>query len=135
MPRLTPLFADWAALNASVDGPADPQALAEALLRACASLTDGMLRSLPATPDDAAASILRAPFADRVDGAYLPMEWLESYCGALRLPLADVDDGWDVSDGEDVYLCPRVMLADDPDSPDDTRAFVRIDQIQLWPEP
>ena len=49
--------------------------------------------------------------------------------------VAEIDGGWDVSDGEDVYFCPRVMLADDPDSPADTRPFVRLDQIRRWPQP
>ena len=75
------------------------------------------------------------PFADRVDGAYLPSEWLEPYCAELGLPLAEIEGGWDISDGEDVYFCPRVMLADDPDSPDDTRAFARVDAVRRWPEP
>jgi hypothetical protein len=131
MPRLTSLLAVWAAMNES---PAEPQALADALLRACEPFTDEMLRTLPATPDDAAASLATSPFADRVDGSYLPFEWLESFCSALRLPVADLEEAWDVSDGEDVYLCPSVQLADDPDSPSDTRAFVRIDQIKRWPE-
>ena len=53
----------------------------------------------------------------------------------MRLPIAELENGWDVSDGEDVYFCPRVLLADDPDSPDDTRAYVRVDQVTRWPEP
>ena len=60
------------------------------------------------------------------------IEWLESFCAAMRLPIAELDSGWDISDGETVYFCPRVMLADDPDSPQDTRAFVRVDQIRRW---
>ena len=134
MPRLTPLLADWASLNPS-DGLADPRALADALLRACESLSDEMLRSLPGTPEDAAAAIADTPFADRVDGAYLPFDWMESFCSAKRLPLAEIDAGWDISDGEDVYLCPRALLADDPDTPGDVRAFVRVDQVQRWERP
>ncbi|SRR6266567_7599785 len=134
MAQLTSLFADWAALDAG-DVPSSGEALAEALLRACEDLTDEMLRSLPATPDDAAAALSNSPFADRVEGAYLPIEWLESFCSALRLPIAEIEAGWDISDDEDVYLCPRVMLADDRDAPDDTRAFVRVDRIRPWPRP
>jgi hypothetical protein len=134
VPRLTSLLADWAELNAA-EGGSDPQALADALLRACASLTDDLLSSLPATPEDAAAALASRPFADRVDGSYLPSAWLESYCAAIRLPMAEIEGGWDISDGEDVYFCPRVMLADDPDSPDDTRPFVRVDQVARWPAP
>jgi hypothetical protein len=133
MARLTPLFADWAALASSP--PVSGKDLAGALMRACANLGDEALRSLPATPDDAAAALADSPFADRVEGAYVPFAWLESYCAALGLPLAELDDGWDISDGDDVYFCPRVMLADDPDSPGDTRAFARVDQIRTWPRP
>ncbi|MBV9323748.1 MAG: hypothetical protein JO352_08190 [Chloroflexi bacterium] len=127
--RKTSLLADWAA------APAEPRGLAEVLLRACEPLSDEMLGNLAATPDDAAAALRRAAFADRVDGSYVPYDWLESFCTALRLPIAEIDGGWDISDGEDVYFCPRVLLADDPDSPDDTRPFVRIDQITRWTEP
>jgi hypothetical protein len=134
MPRLTSLLADWADLDAGGDA-VSAQALADALLRASGTLDDEMLRALPATPDDAAAALAARPFADRVDGDYLPFAWLESFCSAMRLPLADIDGGWDISDGEDVYFCPRVLLADDPDAPDDTRAFVRVDQIKRWPTP
>jgi hypothetical protein len=134
MTRLTSLFADWAALNAG-DAQPSGQALAEALLRASEVLTDEMLRSFPATPEDAAAALAESPFADRVDGSYLPIEWLESFCSALRLPIAEIEAGWDISDDEDIYLCPRVMLADDPDAPDDTRPFVRVDRIRRWPSP
>ena len=133
MHRLTSLFADWTALNAHRS--ADTQALADALLRACEPLTDEMLRGLPGTPEDAAAALANSPFEGRAEGSYVPIEWMESYCSALRLPMADIETGWDISDGEDVYLCPRALLADDPDSPDDTRAFVRVDQIRRWPEP
>jgi hypothetical protein len=131
MPRLTSLLAEWTALNEA----GDDQAYADTLLRACGSLTDEMLRALPATPEDAAAALASLPFADRAEGTYLAFEWLESFCGAVRLPLAEIDDGWDISDGESVYFCPRVLLADDPDAPDDTRAYVRVDQIRRWPEP
>jgi hypothetical protein len=113
----------------------DRGALAAALLRASNSLTDEMLRALPATPDDAAVSLTSDRFADRAPGAYLPIEWLESFCSAMRLPLAELEGGWDISDGEDVYFCPRADLADDPDSPTDTRAFARVDQIRRWPPP
>jgi hypothetical protein len=134
MPRVTSLFAEWARLDA-VDRSVDSQALADALLRACADLSDEVLRGLPATPDDAAVTLAEQPFADRVEGAYLPAEWLGSYCTLLGLPLAEIEGGWDISDGEDVYFCPRVMLADDPDAPDDTRAFARVDAVRRWPEP
>ena len=123
-----------AGTDAETEAGADPQALADALLRACEPFTDEMLRTLPATPDDAAASLATSPFAGRADGSYLPFEWVESFCSALRLPVADLEDGWDVSDGEDVYFCPSAELADDPDSPNDTRAFVRVDQIMRWPD-
>ena len=131
MPRLTGLLRDWAKLNAgeqSADGPT----LANALLRACEPLSDEALRSLPGTPEDAAAALADSPFAGRAEGVYLPFEWLESFTAALRLPVAELENGWDVSDGEDVYFCPSAYLADDPDSPDDTRAFVRVDQVRLW---
>ena len=131
MPRLTSLFADWADLNAD-DGPVSAEAPADALLQACDGLPDEVLRALPGTPDDAAATLANSPFADRVEGVYLPIEWLESFCAAMRLPIAELDSGWDISDGETVYFCPRAMLADDPDSPQDTRAFVRVDEIRRW---
>jgi hypothetical protein len=134
MARLTPLLADWADLNAR-GGAVDGVALADALLRASGALTDEMLRGLPATPEDAAAALANSPFADRVEGAYLPIEWLESFCSALRLPLADIENGWDISDGEDVYFGPRALLADDPDSPDDTRPFLRVDGVRRWTQP
>src|SRR5579859_8055579 len=38
-------------------------AYSEALLRACASLSDEVLRALPATPEDAAAELAESPFA------------------------------------------------------------------------
>jgi hypothetical protein len=127
--RKTTLLADWVA------APPNPRALADVVLRACEPLTDEMLGNLAATPEDAAAALARAAFADRVDGSYVPYDWLESFCTAARLPIAEIDGGWDISDGEDVYFCPRVALADDPDSPQDTRAFVRVDQITRWVEP
>ena len=133
MARLTSVFADWAALSASP--PVSPQRLADALLRACANLSDETLRALPATPDDAAAALADSPFAGRVDGAYLPFDWLESYCAALGLPIAELDNGWDISDSDDVYFCPRVLLADDTDSPRDTRPFLRVDQVRVWARP
>lgn len=129
MARLTSLLADWAALES-----ADGSAYADALLRACADLSDETLRALPGTPDDAAQALRDAPFSDRVEGIYLPFAWFESFAAAMRLPLAEIENGWDVSDGERVYFCPRAVLADDPDSPDDTRPFVRVDQIRAWPE-
>ena len=127
MARLTALLSDWADLNTG-----DSDSLAQALMRACDGLTDEVLRALPATPEDAAAALANGSFAGRADGSYLPIEWLESFCSALRLPIAELDNGWDISDGEDVYFCPRADLADDPDSPDDTRVYVRIDQITRW---
>jgi hypothetical protein len=131
MAQLTTLFAAWAALDRSPLVSA--RELADALLRACATLSDEALRAMPATPDDAAEELANMPFADRVEGAYLAVDWIESYCAVLDLPIAELDTGWDISDGEDVYFCPKVMLADDPDSPQDTRPFVRIDQIKAWP--
>jgi hypothetical protein len=131
MAHLTSLLADWADLDATE--PVSAQALADALLRACEGLPDEILRALPGTPDDAAAALADGPFADRTDGVYLPIEWLESFCSAMRLPIAEIDSGWDISDGENVYFCPRAMLADDPDNPQDTRAFARIDKIERWP--
>jgi hypothetical protein len=133
MPQRTSLLADWSSL---LQGPApvDGEVLAAALVRACAPLSDDALRSLPATPEDAASALADSPFAGRAEGCYLPFEWFESLCSALRLPIADLEDGWDVSDGTDIYFCPRVLLADDVDAPDDTRAFVRVDQIRRWAE-
>jgi len=93
------------------------------------------LRSLPATPDEAAATIADTPFADRVDGVYLPWLWFEPYCAGVRLPIADLEGGWDISDTEDTYWCPRVLLADDPDSPDDCRPFIRVDAVRRWTSP
>ena len=134
MPRLTSLLVDWLGLN-SGDCDSPVQAYADALLRASQELSDDVLRRLPATPDDAAAALADAPFADRVEGIFLPWDWFEPYCAAVRLPMAELDDGWDISDGDDVYWCPRVDLADDPDSPQDTRPFVRVDQIRSTAPP
>ena len=131
MPKRTSLFEEWVQ-NPEEPSSLDGRALADALVRACAPLSDDALRSLPATPDDAAAALADNPFADRAEGCYLPFAWFESFCSAVRLPIAELDDGWDVSDGTDIYFCPKVMLADDPDAPDDTRAFVRVDQIRRW---
>ena len=133
MVRLTSLLADWTAANEA--GVVGPRGLADVLLRACEPLSDEALRALPGTPDDAAAALVDSGFAGEVDGSYLPFEWLESFCSAVRLPIAELPDGWDISDGQDVFFCPRVMLADDPDAPDDTRAFVRVDEVRRWPEP
>ncbi len=134
MPRLTSLLADWAALDTG-NGPVSGQALADALLRACEGLSDEVLRSLPATPDDAAVALASSPFADRVEGVYMPWDWFEPYCAAVRLPMAEIERGWEISDGEHVYSCPRAMLADDADRPEDTRVFMRVDQIRRWPQP
>jgi hypothetical protein len=132
MARLTSLLADWADLyDNAPTAPPDRQALADALLRACQPLDDGVLSGLPASPDDAAAGLLNAPFDG---GVYLPYGWLESFCSGVRLPLAEIDQGWSVSDGEEVYLCFRADLADDPDAPDETRPFVRVDRISRWSE-
>ena len=84
------------------------------------------------TPPAGAARLGDSPFADRADGAYLPWQWFEPYCVGMDLPIAELADDWDVSDGEDVYWCPRVLLADDVDSPDDRRAFVRVDGVRRW---
>ena len=132
--RLTTLLTDWGTINAT-GGLGGAQPLADALLRACQDLSDQVLRSLPATPDEAAATIVDSPFADRLDGVYLPWAWFEPHCAGVRLPIAELGDGWDISDGEDVYWCPRVMLADDPDIPADTRPFVRVDQVRRWSPP
>src|SRR5689334_9873974 len=125
MTRLTSLLADWADLN-EAEGTRTAARLADALSQACVALPDRILRALPATPDEAAAAIAATPFADRVEGVYLPWLWFEPYCTELELPIAELDGGWDVSDGEDVYWCQSVLLADDPDSPDDRRAFLRV---------
>jgi len=121
-------------LNAR-EAPPPVQALAEALLRASEQLSDHVLRNLPALPDEAAAAMVDRPFADRVPGVYLAWAWFEPYCVALRFPIADLDDGWDISDGQQVYWCPRVLLADDPHTPEERRAFVRVDKVRQWPDP
>jgi hypothetical protein len=131
MTRFSPLLAEWADLD-SANGPVSGEQLATILLQACEGLSDEVLRALPDSPDGAAAALTSDRFADRVDGVYLPIEWLESFCAAVRLPIAEIDSGWDISDGEAVYFCPRVMLAEDPHTPDDMRAFVRVDQIRRW---
>jgi hypothetical protein len=137
MARITSFFADCASLAADA-GPVEGAAVADALLRACDSVSEGQYRHLErtagATPDDVALALREARFADRVAGVYLPATWLESFCTTLELPLADVEGGWTVSDGETTYFCPVVQLADDPDSPEDTRAYVRADAIQTWTE-
>lgn len=127
--RTTSLLAEWA------EASPDSEVLADGLLRACGPLNDEQLRTLPGSPEDAATALRSRPFEGRAEGVYLAFEWLESFCGALRLPIAELDNGWDISDGEDVYFCPRVELADDSDTPDDTRAYVRVDQISRWPAP
>jgi hypothetical protein len=48
----------------------------------------------------------------------------------LQLPIVELEDGWDVSDGEDAYWCPRVLLVDDPDSPNERRALLRVDMVR-----
>jgi hypothetical protein len=131
--RLTPLLRDWAEL-AERGTAENGQAFADALLRACEGLSDEVLRALPALPDGAAAALAETPLADRIDGAYLPWEWLEPFVTHVGLPVAELPDGWDISDGEDVYWCPLVMLADEPDVPGDMRPFVRVDQIRKWPQ-
>jgi len=140
MAQLTTLFADCAALGAEPDAAVGRgAAVAEAVTRACAALPDDQYRHLErtagATPDDLAAALRDEPFAGRADGAYMPLEWLESFCTALELPLAEVDGGLSIGDGEATYFCPIVELADDPDSPDDRRAYVRADAIQAWADP
>jgi len=131
---LTSVLADWAALAES-DSATSAEAFAQALLRASEPLWDEVLRRLPATPDEAAASMRERPFADRVDGIYLPWAWFEPFCTGLQLPVAELQDGWDIADGEDVFWCPRATLADDPDLPEETRPFVRVDQVRKWRVP
>jgi hypothetical protein len=137
MARITRFFADCASLAADA-GAVDSAAVADALLNACNSLAEQQYRHLErtagATPDDVALALREAHFADRVPGVYLPATWLESFCTTLELPLADVDGGWTISDGEATYFCPVVQLADDPDSPEDTRAYVQADAIRTWTE-
>jgi hypothetical protein len=137
MVQHTGLFADCAALAAQPESSPRGAAFADVVLRACAALPEDRFRRLErsagATPDDVAALLRDAPFADRVAGNYLPITWLESFCTALELPLAEVDGGWSVSDGEATYYCPIVELADDPDRPSDTRPYVLLDGIRPWP--
>lgn len=129
MPRLTTMLMDWAALNTDA-GPLTPRAYADALVLGCQGLAHEVLRHLPAPPDEAAEGVASAPFADRAEGVFLPWVWFESYSAGVGLPVAELETGWDVSDGEDVYWCPRVTLADDPDSPQDTRPFMRLDEVR-----
>ena len=137
MARITTFFADCASLAADT-GAVEGAAVADALLRACNSVSEEQYRHLErtagATPDDVALALREAHFADRIAGVYLPAVWLETFCTSLELPLADVEGGWTVSDGEATYFCPVVQLADDPDSPEDTRAYVQADAIRTWTE-
>jgi hypothetical protein len=138
MARITSFFADCASLAAEAT-PDEGMAVADALLGACNALSDEQYdrleRTAGATPDDVALALREAHFADRVPGVYLPAVWLESFCAILEVPLAEVEGGWTVSDGEASYFCPVVQLADDPDSPRDTRGFVQADAIRTWTEP
>jgi hypothetical protein len=138
MAQITRFFAECASLAAQATLDAGP-AIADALLRACDALSDEQFdrleRTAGATPDDVALALREAHFADRVPGAYLPAVWLETFCATLEVPLAEVEGGWTVSDGEASYFCPVVQLADDPDSPRDTRGFVQVDAIRTWTEP
>jgi hypothetical protein len=134
MARLTTLLAGWVALNAG-ELRADGQAFADVLLDACAGLSDDVLRGLPALPEEAAEALASEPFAELLDGAYLASAWLESLSTGLELPLAEIDGGWDLSDGESVYFCPIVHIAEDAHEPADLRPFVRVDQIRRWPDP
>jgi hypothetical protein len=137
MAQVTSFFAECARLAADA-GPVEGAAIADALLRACDALSEEqyshLQRTAGATPDDVALALRDAHFADRVAGVYLPAVWLESFCTTLELPLAEVDGGWTVSDGEAAYFCPVVQLTDDPDSPHDTRAYVQADAIRTWTE-
>jgi hypothetical protein len=134
MSTRTNFFAEAAALNSAGADAVTPDSMAEVLVRNCALLEDEVLRRLPALPDVAADVLREEPFADRAPGILLAAEWLESFCAALDLPLAEVDGGWTVSDEEANYFCPVVSLADDPDSPQDTRLFARLDGIRVWTE-
>jgi hypothetical protein len=129
--RTTSLLADWVSA-AEVGSSTDGEPYAQALLRACEHLSDEVLRQLPATPDEAAAILVEMPFAGSVDGVLLPWAWFEPFCTAQDLSIAELPDGWDIGDGEDVYWCPRVTLADEADVPDDTHAYVRVDQVRRW---
>jgi hypothetical protein len=91
-------------------------------------------RTAGATPDDVALALRQAHFADRLPGVCLPAAWLESFCTTIELPRPEVEGGWTVSDGEATYFCPVVQLADDLDSPEDTRAFLQADAIRTWTE-
>ena len=137
MAQVTSFFAECASLAADA-GSVEGATIADALLRACDALSEdeyGRLeRTAGATPDDVALALREAHFADRVAGVYLPAAWLESFCTTLDVPLAEVEGGWTVSDGEAAYFCPVVQLADDPDSPGDTRAYVQADAIRTWTE-
>jgi len=138
MARITSFFAECASLAAEATAD-EGTAVADALLRACDALSDEQYerleRTAGATPDDLALALREAPFADRVPGVYLPVVWLETFCTTLELPLAEVEGGWTISDGQASYFCPVVQLADDPDSPHDTRGFVQADAIRAWTEP
>lgn len=123
---LTSLLTEWSASETD-----DAQSYADALLRGCAGLSDEALRALPATPDDAAASLVAESPLLSSEGVYLAWAWLEAFCASVGLPVAELEDGWDLSDGEAVYFCPRVDLGD---SEDDLRPFVRVDQIRRWPD-
>jgi hypothetical protein len=125
------LLADWVALNEQ-GGAVSGQTYAEALLRACADLPDEVLRNLPALPDAAAEALASEPFAGRLEGHYLAAEWLESVSSALDLALAEIESGWDIGDGRDVYFCPLVEIAEDSHEPDQLRAFIRVDRIRRW---
>jgi hypothetical protein len=135
MARITSFFAECASLAADGRVVAG-MAVADALLRACNALPDKQYRHLErtagATPDDVALALREAHFVDRLAGVYLPADWLESFCTTLDLPLAEVEGGWTVSDGEATYFCPLVQLADDRDSPHDTRAYAQADAIRTW---
>jgi hypothetical protein len=134
MARIASFFAECASLAA--DGRAVAgTAVADALL-CWNALPDEQYRHLErtagATPDDVALALREAHFVDRLAGVYLPAGWLGSFCTTLDLPLADVAGGWTVSDGEAIYLCPVVQLLDDPDSPQDRRAYAQVDAIRTW---
>src|SRR6266566_4343507 len=122
MPQLTTLLAEWAALNSGHDPVSPPGACR----RAAPSLRGAVRRGAAVGARDSrrgCGSPASRPFADRVEGVYMPWDWFEQYSAGVRLPVAEIEGGWDISDGEEVYWCPRVMVADDPDSPQDTRAF------------
>jgi hypothetical protein len=56
---------------------------------------------------DEAATVADSPFADRVAGVYLPWQWFEPYCIGLQLPIAELQGGWDVSDGRTDVLVSK----------------------------